>query len=164
MGGEGRLTRPEDDLPALELTTSTAALPLVLSSSSSGIYGISLDVSHIECLEPLAVIFCTAPTIAVISSGVMAASKSNQANTALSNTTSIKNRTQVIMVVSDEDKCIFERGQKACDRLEVQAQIIQSLAEEYLDKAGLAAGMIVSDIGCKNGAVTEYLAHMYGWS
>lgn len=68
----------------------------------------------------------------------------------------------VIMALSNESKYILETGKRACDRLEVQARMIQPLTQEYLVKAGLKEGLTVCDIGCGNGVITEYLARQVG--
>lgn len=47
-------------------------------------------------------------------------------------------------------------------RLETQNQFLMEISTDHLKRAGLAKGQIVYDIGCGNGAMTEYLAKTVG--
>lgn len=51
---------------------------------------------------------------------------------------------------------------QAAKNLDEQHEQIASFAYEQLEKAGLRRGMIIWDIGCGSGAMTEYLAHSVG--
>merc|ERR1719231_854822 len=63
-------TSEPPDLPSGLQMTSIAALPLTFVSSSSGMYAISLHGSKSEYLEPLEKMFCAAPTMTAMKSGV----------------------------------------------------------------------------------------------
>ena len=67
------------------------------------------------------------------------------------------------MSTDTDGEYILQTGEGlACDRLAIQSLMIQDITEVYLGKAGLKAGMIVCDIGCGNGVMTEYLARQVG--
>ncbi|MBX9578507.1 MAG: methyltransferase domain-containing protein [Chthoniobacterales bacterium] len=51
---------------------------------------------------------------------------------------------------------------KAAQNLDVQHDLLAAAAHEQLAKAGLKKGMVVWDVGCGSGAVTEYLARQVG--
>ncbi len=51
---------------------------------------------------------------------------------------------------------------KAAKNLDEQHEQLAPFAFEQLEKVGLQQGMIVWDIGCGSGAMTEYLAHLVG--
>lgn len=57
---------------------------------------------------------------------------------------------------------VLETGLKGSRRLEVQNQMHLKDHTYYLEQAGLCEGMVVCDIGCGNGAMTEYLARQVG--
>jgi cyclopropane fatty-acyl-phospholipid synthase-like methyltransferase len=53
---------------------------------------------------------------------------------------------------------ILATGQKAAQTLEKQHEIMSVHSIEQLQKAGLKEGMIVWDVGCGTGTMTEYIA------
>lgn len=61
-------------------------------------------------------------------------------------------------------KYALKTGKDAAKRLDIQNDFFLESHSYYLKKAGLKEGMIVCDIGCGNGAMTEYLAKMVGKS
>lgn len=61
-----------------------------------------------------------------------------------------------------EEAYLLGTSVQAAKNLDEQHEQIASLAYEQLGKAGLQRGMIVWDIGCGSGAMTEYLARAVG--
>jgi ubiquinone/menaquinone biosynthesis C-methylase UbiE len=51
---------------------------------------------------------------------------------------------------------------KAAQNLDTQHDLMAASAHEQLKKARLKEGMVVWDVGCGSGAMTEYLAHQVG--
>lgn len=55
-------------------------------------------------------------------------------------------------------------GEKGAENLNLQHKILESNSTQQLSKAGLREGMVVWDIGCGSGEMTEYIASVVGSS
>jgi len=65
-------------------------------------------------------------------------------------------------VSGGKEHYLLKTGKAASDRLERQHQTFLIASSDHLRRAGLSKGLIVWDIGCGNGAMTEYLAKKVG--
>lgn len=63
---------------------------------------------------------------------------------------------------TQSDSYILATGTSAVDSLKKQHELMAEHAFEQLHKAGLVEGMVVWDVGCGTGIMTEYLAHKVG--
>ncbi len=57
---------------------------------------------------------------------------------------------------------VLATSAKAAQNLDTQHELMSATAYEQLIKAGLKKGMVVWDVGCGSGAMTEYLARQVG--
>ncbi|MBY0463062.1 MAG: class I SAM-dependent methyltransferase [Alphaproteobacteria bacterium] len=57
---------------------------------------------------------------------------------------------------------ILEVGEKGEENLNLQHKMLESNSIEQLNKAGLREGIVVWDIGCGSGEMTEYIASVVG--
>ncbi|MBX9785871.1 MAG: class I SAM-dependent methyltransferase [Alphaproteobacteria bacterium] len=62
----------------------------------------------------------------------------------------------------ERDTYVLQTGKKGAERLTEQNEFLKPFSIQHLKNAGLSKGQIVWDIGCGNGAMTEYLAEMVG--
>lgn len=61
-----------------------------------------------------------------------------------------------------QNSYVLATSAKAAQNLNVQHDLMAEAAYEQLAKAGLKKGMVVWDVGCGSGAVTEYLVRQVG--
>ena len=68
----------------------------------------------------------------------------------------------ILNATSKNTAYILKTGEKESEMLELQHRVLAQDSYDHLLKAGLSRGKIVCDIGCGNGAMTEFMARTVG--